>query len=277
MNLEELLADGSWRLETPEAAEFRLAPDTAGRRGALVQRILGAPEPDPELWESALIEAFLSHPAAAGLRTLRLEMTDFHHSARRAASILGSRPLPALTDLWFGHRFTYLYENATTSSGRTFDPLDHYDEGFAGHAEWQNLTALRNLTVEGALLFHSVSAPAATNLRSHGVFGSDGSVFPSPQPSLTHLELEIATDVFGTPCPVEQLEQLTVESFPALRSLDLGRAEFDASNHEVLATLAELPILAQLQSLRVAGLDPDDDEWTPIAPRFGHLTLTSAD
>ena len=76
MNLEELLAYGPWRLETPEAAVFRLAPETTDRRGILVERLLGAPEPDPDLWESVLIEAFLIHPSTAGLLALRLERTE---------------------------------------------------------------------------------------------------------------------------------------------------------------------------------------------------------
>ncbi|BEL03670.1 hypothetical protein Q0Z83_018610 [Actinoplanes sichuanensis] len=72
------------------------------------------------------------------------------------------------------------WRSAITSTGRVIDPLDHGDEGFAGHAEWQNSTAPRNLTIEGALLYHSVSALTVTHLRAHGVFGSDGSVLPSP-------------------------------------------------------------------------------------------------
>ncbi|GIE80624.1 hypothetical protein Aph02nite_65740 [Actinoplanes philippinensis] len=274
MNLDGLLEDGSWQFDGPASAAFRLAPDTTARRGALVEHILGRPEPDPELWESILIETFLNHPAASDLQRLRLEMTDFHHSARRAASAIARQPRTALTELWFGHPFRYLYETATTSTGRGFNPLDHYDEGFvgdAGGAMWQALPALRTLTVEGALLFHAVSAPAVIHVRSRGVISSDGSVLPGPLPTLTHFELEIATDVFGTACPVEQLEELTPASFPALISLDLTRAEFDG---EPLLTLANLPILSHLTSLRVGPHELDDTEWAAIAPHFDHLSLT---
>ncbi|BAL88092.1 hypothetical protein AMIS_28720 [Actinoplanes missouriensis 431] len=260
---------GSWRIDDTNAvAEFRYVPDGAGE---LVERLLGRPEEDPELWESVLIEEMLRDPAMAGLRSLRLCLTDFHHSARRAAVALAGRRWERLTDLWFGHEYEYLYQPAITSTGRRIDPLDRLHEGFvgdAGDAMWAALPNLRTLTVEGALLFDRVVSPSLTSLRLRGVVGSDGSVWPGPLPALRSLELDIQSDVYGVECPVTQLEWLTVRDYPALRSLDLRRAAFDVSDGGVLEILAANPIVAQLERLRVADLDE------AVPDGFEHLELT---
>ncbi|MFG1992968.1 hypothetical protein ACGFJ7_23605 [Actinoplanes sp. NPDC048988] len=251
-DLDDLLRDGSWRLDEPAEAEFRLTPATTAGRGALVERILGRPEPDPELWESVLIEALLDHPVADGLRTLRLRLTDFHHSARRTAIAIAGRPRPALTELSFGHGFRFLFENATTSTGRALDALQFHDVGLvgdAGHAMWRALPSLRTLTVEGAFVFHGVESETVTDVRLRGVVSSDGSILPGPLPALTTLTLEIGTDVFGTECAVEQLEELTPVDYPSLRVLDLRKAQFDTP--DVLEALSGMPIRAQLERVLI--------------------------
>ncbi|MBW8485773.1 hypothetical protein [Actinomadura parmotrematis] len=286
--LDGLRDDGSWHFTWArgfiDRARFRLAPETAPQRRELVERFAaGADVDDPERWESVLIEALLSHPAAARLRGLELHLTDVHHSARRAAEALAARRRERLTDLRFGYGFTYLYEDVRTSTGGRVDPMDHYDAGFVGDATdalWRALPALRTLAVEGALLFHWIAGDALTDLRLRGAVLSDGAVFPGSRPgtvtlpNLAALTLEIGTDVHGTACPVEQLDELDAAGYPALRSLDLGAAEFDASDDDVLAALAASSVLPQLERLRVRSLDVEDA--AELAPRFAHLDLSAA-
>ncbi|GAA3456898.1 hypothetical protein [Dactylosporangium matsuzakiense] len=288
--LDELRADGSWRMtwsgERLERAVFRLNPDTAADRGALVQR-LGADAADAQQWESALIEALLGDPAAGALRSLELHLTDFHHSARRAAEALVATAHEQLAVLYFGHDFRYLFEHQRTSTGATFDPLDRLHKGFVGDAAnglWEALPGLRELTAEGGLLFDDIDSDSLTELRLRGALLADGAVFPTRAPNLATLRLEIGPDVFGTACPPEQLEELTPAGFPRLRHLDLGRSEFDATDLDVLRTLAEAPILPQLETLRIAGLRVE--AWTAggdpigalrgLAPAFAHLALSVA-
>ncbi|MER7706807.1 hypothetical protein ABTX81_28405 [Kitasatospora sp. NPDC097605] len=102
--LRGLRADGSWRFSWSggvlDEASFRLAPGDGPRRRALVERLLtvqplterqdGGPVDvdDPEQWEGVLIAAVLAHPVSSRLRALDLRLTDYHHSAERAASAL---------------------------------------------------------------------------------------------------------------------------------------------------------------------------------------------
>ncbi|GAA0961566.1 hypothetical protein [Actinocorallia libanotica] len=294
IDFDGLRADGSWRLTWSggliEEAVFRLVPETASGRRALVER-LGADASDPEQWEAALIEALLTDPASAGLRGLELHLTDFHHSARRAARALAGRRREQLTSMYFGHDFTYLYENGTTSTGGTFDPLGRLHEGFAddtGSGLWEALPALRELTAEGGLLFDDIDGDALaslTELRLRGAVLADGAVFPRRAPGVVTLALEIGSDVFGTACPVEQLDELDPVGYPALRHLDLSCAEFDAGDFATLRTLAESPILPQLESLEIKSLWIEEHETdgdplealAELAPAFAHLALTVAD
>lgn len=279
IDFDGLRADRSWRLtwsgDRLDEAVFRLAPDTAPGRRALVER-LGADAADPERWEAALVEALLTDPVSAGLRRLELRLTDFHHSAHAAARALAIRRRERLTSLFFGHDFTFLYENATTSTGGTINPLSRLHEGFADdtrHGLWQALPALRELTVEGGLLFDDIDGaalPSLTELRLRGAVFADGAVFPPRAPGVVTLALEIEPDVFGTACPVEQLDTLDPAGYPALRHLDLGRAEFDADDLDVLGTLAGSPILPQLESLRIRSLPAGEHEG------FAHLALSVA-
>ncbi|GAA1654980.1 hypothetical protein [Actinoplanes couchii] len=214
------------------------------------------PEPDPELRESALIESYLTDPANAGIRSLRLCLTDFHHSARRAAVALSRRRWEHLTTLWFGYEFEYLYEDAITSTGRRLSPLDYLGTGFVGDASdamWRALPALQTVTIEGGLLFDTLSSNTVTHLRLRGPVGSDGSLFPAEHlPALTTLELQTACDVFGTAIPVEQLQELTPSALPSLQILDLSNAEFDDDPRETLATM---PLTKQLSELRLRPMD----------------------
>ncbi|WP_198154028.1 hypothetical protein [Catenuloplanes japonicus] len=291
------VGDGSWRLGWVdgfvEAASFRLVPETGASRGALVERLLGRVEPDPELWEGVLIDALLAHPAAARLRTLELRLTDFDRSAASAAAALAARRWDHLTSLHFGYGFEYLYEHGTSSTGRRIEPMDHYDKGLVGGAEaamWAALPALRTLTVEGALLFGWIGGEAVTDLRLRGAVVSDGGVLPGSHegfvtlPALERLELEIDSDVHGTTGSVEMLAELTAGGYPALRSLDLGDALFDEGDFATLAALADASVLPQLERLRVRALNVErfHVEGEPlaalaeVAPRFAHLRLSVA-
>ncbi|GAB2832946.1 hypothetical protein GCM10022221_34710 [Actinocorallia aurea] len=307
--LDGLREDGSWRFTWSrgflDEARFRAAPHSRPHRGALVERLRAAHEgaalldattadaADPERWEAALIEALLRHPAAARLRRLDLRLADHHHSAARAAAALAARRREHLAELRFGHAFTYLYEDATTSTGARFDPMSRYDTGFAGDetaALWEALPALRTLEVEGALLFHWIGGDALTDLTLHGAVRSDGGVLPGSSarfprlPNLAALTVRIESDVHGTACPVEQLDELTVEAYPALRSLDLGGAHFDDGDLGVLRALADSPVLPGLTRLRVRSLAVEGWEadgeplaaLAELAPRFAHLALSVA-
>ncbi|ROO84507.1 hypothetical protein EDD29_2034 [Actinocorallia herbida] len=302
--LDGLREDGSWRFTWSrgflDEARFRAAPHSRPRRGALVERLAAssagadpADAADPERWEAALIDALLRHPAAARLRRLDLRLTDHHHSAGRAAAALAEHRRDHLAELRFGHAFEYLYEDATTSTGARFDPMDHYDTGFAGaetEALWAALPALRTLELEGALLFHWVGGEGLTDLRLHGAVRSDGGVLPGSSaravtlPNLASLAVETESDVHGTECPVEQLEELTAGAYPALRSLDLARAHFDTGDLQVLRALADTSVLPGLTRLRVRSLEvsPHDADGDPLAglaelaPRFAHLALSVA-
>ncbi|MET7397059.1 hypothetical protein ABZS66_26595 [Dactylosporangium sp. NPDC005572] len=288
--IDQLRTDGSWQLtwsgDDLDEAVFRLAPGTAEDRGALVER-LGADTTDPEQWEAALVEALLTDPAAAGLRRLELHLTDFHHSARRAAQALATRSWRRLVSLYFGHDFEHLYEHHRTSTGATIDPLSRLHEGFTDDAltgMWQALPALRELTAEGGLLFDDIDSATLTDLRLRGALLAHGAVFPTKAPSLVTLRLEITSDVFGTDCPAEQLEELDPAGFPSLRHLDLSRSEFDPGDLGTLQALADSPILPQLETLsiktlRIADHAADGDPLAALralAPAFAHLTLTVA-
>ncbi|WP_344653559.1 hypothetical protein [Cryptosporangium japonicum] len=256
-DVQALLADGSWRLDDTGAAVFRLAPDSAARRRELVEQ-LGADPSDAEQWESVLIEALLTDPATAGLRELELHLTDYHHSARRAAEAIATVPRDRLTSLTFGHDFTYLYAPATTSTGAKFDPLDRLHEGFVHDSRnglWEALPALRTLTVGGALLFDDIRSDTLTSLTVRGVPLSDGSLVPTAAPALESLRLDVPTDVFGVACPVLQLEELTPSRFPRLRRLDLSRCDFDTSDGEVDEILRATGMAGQLTALALPG-DP---------------------
>ncbi|MEU5696854.1 hypothetical protein [Actinosynnema sp. NPDC020468] len=288
IDFDGLRTDRSWRLtwsdDRLEEAVFRLEPDTAAERGALVAR-LGGDASDPEQWEAVLVEALLTDPAAADLRRLELHLTDFHHSARRAAAALGSRRRERLAELYFGHDFEFLYEDAATSTGGTVDPLSRLHEGFVGEtALWEALPALRDLTVEGGLLFDDIDGVALkslTSLRLRGAVLAGGEVFPGRLPSVVTLTLDVASDVFGVCCPVDLLEELDGDRFPALRHLDLGRAEFDPGDLATLRALAAAPILPRLESLRLRSLLVPDHvapdrlaALAELAPAFAHLDLS---
>ncbi|WP_018681056.1 hypothetical protein [Actinokineospora enzanensis] len=294
IDIAGLAADGSWQFgwvgDRLEKAVFRLVPGTAVERGALVAR-LGGNASDPEQWEGALIEAVLGDPVSADLRTLELHLTDFHHSARRAARALAAHRRGQLAELYFGHDFRLLFEHATSSTGGRIDPTSWLNEGVVDDGAcglWNALPALRELTIEGGLLFDDIDSdalPALTELRLRGAVLSDGAVFPRKAPGVVTLALEIGTDVFGTVCPVEQLEQLDPAGYPALRHLDLGDAEFDGGDYATLVTLAESPILRQLETLTLRSLYIEDHEieddrqaaLAALAPAFAHLTLDVTD
>ncbi|MFF2555185.1 hypothetical protein ACFVUS_29570 [Nocardia sp. NPDC058058] len=294
IDFEALAADGSWQLTWSdnrlEEAVFRLSPSTAAARGALVEQ-LDADANDPEQWEATLIEALLTDPTSAGLRRLELHLKDFHHSARRAARALAGFRREQLTVLYFGHDFECLFEPAPTSAGSTIDPLEWLHEGFVDDIAnnlWEALPALRELSAEGGLLFDDIDGkalPELTELRLRGAVFADGAVFPQQVPSLRSLTLEFGPDVFGTVCPGEQLAALDPAGFPALRHLDLGAAEFDTDDYDTLVTLADSPLLPQLESLTLRSVyihehDIEGDRpaaLAALAPAFAHLTLTVAD
>ncbi|MFB7719906.1 hypothetical protein [Nocardia sp. NPDC056100] len=294
IDFEALAADSSWQLTWSgnrlQEAVFRLSPHTTAVRGTLVEQ-LDADASDPEQWEAALIEALLTDPASAELRRLELHLTDFHHSARRAARALAGLRRQQLTALYFGHDFEDLFEPATTSTGGRIDPLEWLHEGFVDDIAnnlWAAVPALRELTAEGGLLFDDINGdalPELTELRMRGAVFADGAVFPAKLASLRTLTLEIGPDVFGTVCPGEQLGGLDPAGFPALRHLDLGAAEFDTDDYDTLVTLAESPLLPQLESLTLRSVyihkhDIEGDrptELAALAPAFAHLRLEVTD
>ncbi|WP_238008837.1 hypothetical protein KZZ52_44915 [Dactylosporangium sp. AC04546] len=291
IDLDGLRADGSWQLtwsgDRLDEAVFWPAPDTAAARGDLVAR-LGTDSSDPERWEAALIDTLLTDPVSAGLRRLELHLTDFHHSAHRAVRALAAHRREQLASLYFGHEFRLLYEHSRTSTGGRIDPLERLHEGFADEGRtgmWAALPALLELTAEGGLLFDDIDSGSLRHLRLRGALFADGSVFPARAPALESLELEIRSDVFGTACPVEQLEELDPAGLPSLRQLDLGSCEFDAGDLGTLRTLAGAAILPQLAELVLPGLRIEADEFdgdplaelAELAPAFAHLALSVAD
>ncbi|MFE7563824.1 hypothetical protein [Kitasatospora sp. NPDC057500] len=303
LGLDALRADGSWRFGWSggflDEAAFRLAPGDPSRRRALVKRLLterpgGYPADvdldldlelsDPEQWEGVLIAALLTHPVSHRLRELDLRLTDYHHSAEQAASALAGATRPRLERLSFGYDFEFLFEHGKGSAGSRIDPMEHHGEGLVRTEIWGALPALRTLELEGAFLFAFVDHDGLTRLRTRGAVISDGSVFlPGRLPALTSLELELESDVFGVACSVDQLDELatTADWYPHLRNLDLGKVEFDAGTSEVLAALAESPLLPRLEALTVRDLVIPEEEGGPLrlaalAPQFAHLALRVA-
>ncbi|MBB4966104.1 hypothetical protein [Saccharothrix violaceirubra] len=288
IDFEALRADGSWRLTWVDGrldeAVFRAVPETADGRRALVEA-LGADASDPERWEAALVEALLVDPVSVGLRRLELHLTDFHHSARRAASAVATYRREQLSELYFGHDFEFLYENAQTSTGGWIDPEKHLADGFVGEAGagfWAALPALRELTVEGAALFDDIDGAVLgnlTDLRLRGAVLAGGEVLPGRAPSVVTLVLDLESDVHGVACPVELLDELDPARFPGLRHLDLGRVEFDAGDVEILAALAGSAIVPRLESLTIRQLvvaDHDVEAVGRSVDAFAHLRLSAA-
>ncbi|MFB6892476.1 hypothetical protein ACFCX4_24555 [Kitasatospora sp. NPDC056327] len=300
LGLDALRADGSWQFgwERGVLDEARFGPAVdGGSRRALVERILaerpgpaGADADDPERWEGVLLAAVLDRPVSRWLRVLDVRLTDYHHSAERAAVALAGQVRPRLERFSFGFGFEYLFESGVGSAGSRLDPMDHLHKGLVQTDVWEALPALRTLELEGAFLFPSVDHDGLTRLRTRGAVIADGSVFlPGRLPSLTSLEVELECDVFGVACSADQLDELAVTAawYPNLRRLDLGRLEFDAGADEVLAALAESPLLPQLEALALR--DPLDGEGegegddgdgpglpAALAPRFAHLELRVA-
>lgn len=287
--IDMLHEDGSWRCELVDGmvdeAVFRLDPQTAPARRDLVARLLDGRDPgrlaDPERWESVLIEALLADPAAARLRVLRLHLTDYHHSAAAAARALAGSVRTHLEELYFGYDFTYLLEHSRTSTGGRIAPERWLPDGFAHDVEagmWEALPALRTLIAEGAFLFDQIGGDALTEARLRGAVLSYGGVFPDAAPALVSLTVETGTDVHGVACSADLLSsELTPAAMPHLRHLDLGAAQFDATDLEVLEALAESPILPQLETLVLRSLELDDDEEEAAAllGGFAHLQLST--
>ncbi|MFF2744105.1 hypothetical protein ACFVVA_01035 [Kitasatospora sp. NPDC058048] len=301
LGLDPLRGDGSWQFTWSrgfiDKAVFRLVAETAPQRRALVERLLadlplpelplsGAFDPtDPEQWEAALIDVLLSHPASRLLAGLELHLTDYHHSAERAAAALARRQWPRLESLYFGHDFDTLYEHHETSTGNRIEPETYLHDAVVPkeveRALWRSLPALRTLELEGAFLFDDVEHETLTHLRTRGAVFSDGSLFAFSAPGLTSLEVEIGHDIHGVVGTNAQLEELQAASYPLLRSLDLSEAHFDPDGAGDFAVLAESSLLPQLAYLGIRDLvieDTDDDRdpltvLTELAPRFAHLDL----
>ncbi|MFF2024007.1 hypothetical protein ACFVW2_19685 [Streptomyces sp. NPDC058171] len=294
--LDGLRADGSWRFTWSrgfiDGAAFRLATEGRSRRGALVERLLAdlphtgsGDAADPEQWEGALIDVLLSHPASRLLRGLELHLTDYHHSAERAALALSRQQRPRLATLHFGHGFDLLLALHTTSTGNRVEPAKYLHAAVvpaqAGTALWEALPALRTLELEGAFLFDDVEHATLTHLRTRGAVLSDGSLFAFSTPGLVSLEVEIGPDVHGVVPPNAILDDLEASRYPRLRSLDLSGACFDpdgAGDFVVLAGSSVLPQLEEL-SIRELVIEDTDAEREPLAvlaelaPRFAHLDL----
>ncbi|MFE6499832.1 hypothetical protein [Kitasatospora sp. NPDC057738] len=296
LGLDPLRADGSWQFTWSrgfiDKAVFRLAAETAPQRRAMLERLLAdlpharASDPtDPEQWEAALIDVLLSHPATRLLADLELHLTDYHHSAERAAAALSRRPWPRLQALYFGHDFDTLFELHETSTGNRVDPEKYLHDAVVPkeveRALWTSLPALRTLELEGAFLFDDVEHDTLTHLRTRGAVFSDGSLFAFSAPGLTSLEVEIGHDVHGTVGTNAQLEALEASRYPRLRSLDLSEAHFDPDEAGDFVVLAESSLLPQLTHLGIRDLvieDTNDDRdpltvLTELAPRFAHLDL----
>ncbi|GAB7051530.1 hypothetical protein [Catenuloplanes indicus] len=286
--IDLLHEDGSWRCTLVEGmvdeAVFRLEPGTAPARRDLAARLLDGRDPgrlaDPEQWEAVLIEALLADPVVARLRVLRLHLTDYHHSAAAAARALAGSVRTHLEELYLGYDFTYLLEHSRTSTGGRIEPESRLHDGFTHDAEagmWEALPALRTLTAEGAFLFDRIGGDSLTEARLRGAVLCDGGVFPASAPALVRLAVELGTDVYGVACPVDQLEnELTPTAMPNLRHLDLGEAEFDGTDLEVLEVLAGSPLLPQLESLVVRSLEADEEAVAALMPAFAHLNLSVA-
>ncbi|MED7954630.1 hypothetical protein [Streptomyces sp. BE303] len=293
LGLDGLRTDGSWRFTWRrgflDEARFALAEDTGAGRRALVEGLL-ADHPwvaavdltDPECWEGALIDAVLSHPVAHRLRVPELRLTDYHHSAEHSARSLAGAPRPRLEHLSFGYGFEFLYEDGRTSTGGRIDPMDYHGDGLVQTAPWDSLPALRTLELQGAFLLGSILHDGLTRLRVRGPATGDGAYFDlGSTRGVESLVVEAECDVFGGCCPVEQLDELTTAGFPALKHLDLGGSEFDATSFELFSALAESPILPQLESLTLPDLriGRSDCEGEPLvvlsrwAPSFAHLAL----
>lgn len=296
LGLDLLRGDGSWQFTWSrgfvDQAVFRLARETTPQRRALVERLLadlphtGAVDPaDPEQWEAALIDVLLSHPATRLLRGLELHLTDYHHSAERAALALSRRQRPRLEAMYFGHDFDLLLEHHETSTGSRVDPERYLNAAVVPkdveQALWAALPALRTLELEGAFLFDDLEHEALTRLRIRGSVFSDGSLFAFSTPGLTSLEVETGYDVHGTVGTNAQLEALEAARFPRLSSLDLSEAEFAPDEAGDFVFLAESSLLPQLRYLGIRELvleDTDEDRdpltvLTELAPRFAHLEL----
>ncbi|MBD0676016.1 hypothetical protein [Streptomyces sp. CBMA156] len=294
LGLDRLRADGSWQFTWSrgfvDTAVFRPAAETASRRGALVERLLAdlphtwTYDPaDAEQWEAALIDVLLSHPATRLLGELELHLTDYHHSAERAAVALSRRSWPRLEALHFGHDFDLLLELHTTSTGNRVDPETYLNDPVVPkpveRALWASLPALRNLALEGAYLFDDLEHDALTHLRTRGSVFADGSLFDFSTPALVSLEVVSDHDVHGTVASNAQLEALDAARFPRLRSLDLSEAEFEADEAGHFVVLAESSLLPQLKYLSIRDLviEDTDEDRTPLAvladlaPRFAHL------
>ncbi|MFB7470462.1 hypothetical protein [Kitasatospora sp. NPDC056184] len=296
LGLDGLRAEGSWRFSWSrgflDEASFRLAPDGRPGRRELVEGILtahpmdvaaDAAVDDPEQWEGVLIAALLAHAVSARLRTLDLRLTDYHHSAERAAAALAGQPRPRLERFSFGHGFEYLFEDGRGSAGSRIEPMEYHGEGLVRTDLWDALPALRTLELEGAFLFPSVDHEGLTRLRTRGAVVADGSVFlPGRLPALVSLELELESDVFGVACSADQLDDLAdaAQWYPELRNLDLGKVEFDAALSEVLAALADSPLLPQLETLTLREPETPEEGGTEppaaLAPKFAHLALRVA-
>ncbi|MET8697970.1 hypothetical protein ABZW10_03675 [Kitasatospora sp. NPDC004723] len=293
LGLDALRADGSWQFSWSrgflDEASFRLAPGGRPGRRELVERLLtwhpvdvdsvDVDVDDPEQREGVLAGALLAHSASRRLRALDLRLTDYHHSAGRVAAALAGSVRPRLERLSFGYGFEHLFEDGEGSAGSRIDPMDHHGEGLVQTEIWEALPALRTLELEGAFLFPSVDHEGLTRLRTRGAVISDGSLFlPGRLPELTSLELELETDVFGGACSVDQLDDLADAArwYPKLRNLDLGGVEFDAPSSDVLAALAQSPLLPQLEALTVRDLAIPAAGAADLAPHFAHLTLRAA-
>ncbi|MEU1285797.1 hypothetical protein [Kitasatospora sp. NPDC005856] len=294
LGLDGLRGDGSWQFTWSrgfvDKAVFRLVAETAPQRRALVERFLAdLPDTgafdltDPEQWEAALIDVLLSHPASRLLTDLELHLTDYHHSAERAAAALSRRSWPRLEALRFGHDFDLLLELHETSTGNRIDPEDYLDNAVVPkdveQALWASLPALRSLELEGAFLFDDLEHGALTHLRIRGSVFADGSLFPFSTPALTSLEVESDYDVHGTVESNAQLEELQASRYPRLRSLDLSEAEFEPDEAGDFVVLAESSLLPQLDylSIRELVIEDTDEDHSPLtvlaelAPRFAHL------
>ncbi|MET8824386.1 hypothetical protein ABZX40_07490 [Streptomyces sp. NPDC004610] len=304
--LDGLRADGSWQFSWSrgliDSASFRLVKETQPQRQALVEHLLAESVPqgtydpaDPEQWEGVLIDALLSHPAARLLNRLELHLTDYHHSAERAAVALSRRQWPRLHTLYFGHDFETLFEWHETSTGNHVQPERYLHAAVvpqtAESALWRSLPALRTLELEGAFLFEDVEHDALTHLRTRGAVLSDGSLFAYSTPALVSLEVEIEYDVHGVVASNAVLGDLQPSRYPRLRTLDLSEAHFDPDEAGDFVLLARHPILPQLTHLGIRDLviteaetdgDAEDGEGDPLAvlaelaPRFAHLELEVA-
>ncbi|GLZ79568.1 hypothetical protein Afil01_43750 [Actinorhabdospora filicis] len=286
LGLDGPRAEGSWRFTWSrgfiDRAAFRLSAEGTARRRELVTD--AGDRADPERWEAALVELLLTHPAAARLAALELRLTDYHHSAARAARALARRSWPRLTSLSLGHDYEILFALHETSTGNRINPEKYLHDPVipaeAGAALWLALPALR-IELEGAFLLDDLDHETLTGLRTRGSVFADGSLFAFSTPALTSLEVEIDHDVHGTLATNVQLEELSPQRFPALSRLDLSRAFFEPEEGADLVVLAAHPILPRLRNLAIRDLVIEDvpeplELLAGLAPRFAHLDLRIA-